>query len=318
MTALWISLGIIGGIIVLVLLGAFISFMMAFYSPKRKKLSDDEFDLPFGDNYEPYYDDMKKLMKEYREMEREEGVKVSIRSRDGLTLYGTYFGGIENAPVEIMLHGYRGTPERDMCGGVRRAREIGHNALLIEQRACGDSDGRVITFGIKERFDCLDWVNFVIEKFGSEVKIILTGISMGAATVIMATGEGLPKNVVGVLADCGYTSPSEIIKKVVKNMKLPVCIFYPLLKLGARIFGGFNLEETSPLEAIKKCSVPIMIIHGEADKFVPCEMSKRLYEACPSKKILLTVPSAGHGLSFLINPELYFEKLDKFTALMGV
>jgi fermentation-respiration switch protein FrsA (DUF1100 family) len=318
MTALWISLGIIGGIIALVLLGAFISFMMAFYSPKSKKLAEDEFDLPFGDNYEPYYDDMKKLMKEYREMKSEEGESVSIRSRDGLTLRGTFFGGIENGPVEIMLHGYRGTPERDMCGGVRRAREIGHNALLIDQRACGDSDGKVITFGIKERFDCLDWVNFVIEKFGSDVKIILTGISMGAATVIMAAGEGLPKNVVGVLADCGYTSPSEIIKKVVKKMKLPVCIFYPLLKIGARIFGKFNLEETSSLEKVKKCSVPLMLVHGEADKFVPCEMSKRLYEACTSPKILLTIPNAGHGLSFLINPELYFEKLEKFTELIGV
>ncbi len=310
MVALWIILGVIGGLLFLSLLASLISFRMAFYSPKRKK--SDEFDLPFGDNYAPYRDEMIALMRQYREMR---GERVCIKSRDGLNLCGTYFGGLDGAPLEIMIHGYRGTPERDMCGGVQRAREIGHNALLIEQRASGESDGSVITFGIKERYDCLDWINFAIHRFGADTKIILTGISMGAATVMMVAGEDLPKNVVGIIADSGYASPREIIKRVIKRMKLPVSIFYPLLKMGARLFGGFNLEESSPIEQIKKCKIPVLFVHGEADGFVPCEMSKTLYEACSSQKLLLTIPNAGHGLGFLIEPERYLKALDDFMRL---
>ena len=252
MIALWISLGVLGAGLLFVIIAMLVSFFMAFYSPKRKQKKEGEFDMPFGDNYEPYLGEMKRLMAQFREMK---GEKVSIVSRDGLTLYGTYYGGLEGAPLEIMFHGYRGTPERDMCGGVHRAKEVGHNALLIEQRASGESEGKVITFGIKERFDCLDWVDYAVKRFGKETKIILTGISMGASTVIMASGEKLPDSVVGVIADCGYSSPKEIIKRVIKRMRMPVCIFYPLLRLGARAFGGFNLEECSPVEQIKKCKI---------------------------------------------------------------
>ena len=135
---------------------------------------------------------------------------------------------------------------------------------------------------------------------------------MGAATVMMASGEKLPKNVISILVDCGYTSPKEIICKVVDDMKLPTKLLYPFIKFGARIYGGFDLEEASPIEAMKKCSLPIVFVHGDADAFVPYDMSVRLCEACASeKKILVTVKDAGHGLAYPKDPEGYVNQLNQ-------
>ena len=146
-------------------------------------------------------------------------------------------------------------------------------------------------------------------------KIILTGVSMGAATVMMASAEELPKNVVSVLADCGYSSAKEIILKVIKEMKLPAGLLYPFVKLGARIYGGFDLEETSPMEAIQKTKLPIILIHGDDDAFVPHYMSEKLYEACGAKyKKFVTIEGAGHGLAFPQNEEKYLGALRDFEA----
>ena len=137
---------------------------------------------------------------------------------------------------------------------------------------------------------------------------------MGAATVLMAAGEPLPKNVIGVLADCGYNSPKDIIKKVIKQIGLPPCIGYFFVKLGARIYGHFDLEETSPEEALKKCTLPVIFIHGESDDFVPCEMSQKNYDACRSKKKIVTIKDAGHGLSYPVSPEQYLSELKEFFS----
>ena len=142
---------------------------------------------------------------------------------------------------------------------------------------------------------------------------MITGISMGAATVMMALGEDLPKNVVCALADCGYTSPKEIIKKVLRDLHLPSAVFYPLIKLGARIFGRFNLEEYSSLEGVRASKIPVIFIHGDDDAFVPCEMSERLHGACASEhKRLVFISGAGHGLAFPKDKEGYCDALREF------
>lgn len=297
------------GLALIVLITSFICFLMVFYSARRKVLGEDEYEIPEGDIYEVYREDMVAWTKSIRSMPHED---VEIKSYDGLTLKGQYFEYDADAPLEILFHGYRGNAERDLCGAVERAFAVRRNALIVNHRAAGPSDGRVITFGIKERRDCLAWIDYAIAKFGPEVKIVITGISMGAATVMMAAGEDLPKNVISVLADCGYTSPKEIICKVVKDMKLPVKVFYPFIKLGARIFGRFDLEETSPIEAMSRCSVPIVFVHGDADAFVPYDMSVRLCEACASeKKTLITINGAGHGLAYPKDPKGYVDQLNK-------
>ena len=100
--------------------------------------------------------------------------------------------------------------------------------------------------------------------------------------------------------------------KVIRQMALPPKLSYPFVKLGARLFGGFDLEETSPQEALKKCKVPVIFYHGEADDFVPCQMSKINYDACVSRKMLVTIPGAGHGLSYPVEPDTYLTTLKEF------
>ena len=157
-----------------------------------------------------------------------------------------------------------------------------------------------------QSFDGLTWVNFLVNHFGPDVKIILTGISMGAATVMMTADKDLPPNVLGILADCGYSSPKAIICKVIRDMKL-----------GARIFGHFDLEEGSPEEALRNAKVPVIFYHGEADDFVPCDMSRSNYEVCASRKALITIPGAGHGLSYALDPEHYLQTLSDFFGPEG-
>ena len=315
MKLFWLFFGIAAGLATLILLLAYFCFYLVFYVPRRTPPNEEEYSIPPGKIYEPHRDTMVAWMKEARSLPHE---NVSIRSFDGLTLCGKYYECTPGAPIELMFHGYRGTAERDLCGGVQRCFALGRNALIVDQRASGRSEGNVITFGVKESRDCHSWVEFMISHFGSNVKIILTGISMGAATVLTAAGKPLPKNVIGVLADCGYTSAKDIIQKVMRQLKLPPRLLYPFVKLGARLYGHFDLEETSPIEAVKNCTVPIFFAHGETDDFVPCEMSRINYEACTAPKKLLTVPGAGHGLSYLIDGDGYLAALAEFSPEYGL
>lgn len=301
-------------IILLTLITSYICFRMAFWA-SRKETNTEEYPIPDGEIYEPYRDIMVNWMKATRKLHCEE---FNIISFDGLNLHARYYEYAPNAPVEIMFHGYRGSAERDLCGGVQRCFTLGRNVLLVDQRTSCGSEGNVISFGINESKDCLSWVDFAIQHFGPDVKLILTGISMGASTVIMAAGNPLPENVVGVLADCGFSSAKDIIKKVIRQMHLPANLLYPFVKLGAKIYGHFDLEENSPEEAIKNCKLPIMLLHGEADDFVPCEMSKRIYDACTSPKLLITVPDAGHGLVYLVDTERYLKAVSEFFTENGV
>lgn len=293
----------------LVRIVAYICYRMAFYVPDRSPEACEELQFPEGEIYDVFRDSMEKWAKETRAMPHED---MTVTAFDGLELWGKYYEYAPGAPVELMFHGYRGSAERDLSGGVQRCFKLGRSAVIVDQRCSGRSGGNVITFGINEHRDCLTWVEHLCGRFGPDVRIILTGISMGAATVMMAAGKPLPKNVVGVLADCGYSSPKEIIKKVIRQMGLPAELAYPFVKLGARLYGHFDLEETSPEEALKKCKVPVIFFHGENDDYVPCEMSRINYDACTSRKKLVTIPGAGHGLSYPIAPEQYLQELEDF------
>ena len=299
----------LAGLAAVVLLISYGCYRFAFYVPARKPVADDVIELPEGAVYEPYWAKMEYWIKEARKLPQE---SVEITSLDGLKLQGKFYEYAPGAPVEIMFHGYRGSAERDMSGGVHRCFKVGRSALVVEQRCSHGSEGNTITFGINEHRDCLKWVDFAIEHLGKDIKIVLTGISMGAATVMMAAGEKLPPNVVGILADCGYTSAKEIMFHVMRGMKLPPKLCYPFVKLGAKIFGHFDLDENSPIEAMKRCTLPVIFFHGEADDFVPCSMSRENFEACAARKHLVTIPGAGHGVSYAKDPQRYLQELRDF------
>ncbi len=306
----WIALGILAALAVLFFLICYICFRMAFYVTRRKDdYCEDKIEIPEGDIYELFREKIEKWSRETLNMPCEQ---FSITSFDGLTLYGKYYEYAPGAPIELMFHGYRGNAQRDLAGGVQRCFKLKRSALIVDQRTSGKSGGNVITFGINEHRDCLGWVDFMIKHFGEDVKIILCGISMGASTVLTAAGNKLPQNVIGVLADCGFSSAKDIIKKVIRQMGLPADLGYFFVKLGAKIYGHFDLEETSPQEALRKCTLPVIFFHGENDDYVPCEMSKINFDACTSRKMLVTIPNAGHGLCYPVAPEKYLKALEDF------
>ncbi len=298
-----------------VIITAFICYRMAFFVKKEDKIPKNEFDLPPGKIYEPYREQMVTWMKEVKQLPCN---TYTVTSFDGLTLHGKYYECRKGAPIELMFHGYRGSAQRDLCGGVQRCFALGRNVLIVDQRAAGRSGGQVISFGINESKDCLVWIDLLKREFGDQVKIMLTGISMGAATVMMAADQASPDNVVGILADCGYSSPKAIIKKVITQMGLPADLLFPFVKLGAKWFGKFDLNEHDPLRAVQNSKRPILFVHGDTDDYVPCEMSQQLYACCGSEKRLHIVHGAGHGLAYLKDQATYLKVLAEFSALCGI
>lgn len=240
--------------------------------------------------------------------------KVTITSHDGLQLQGRYYHYADGAPLEIMCHGYKGNAIRDFCGNWQVAKADGRNVLLIDQRCHGGSGGHTITFGILERKDVLNWIHWANDRFGT-VPVMLSGVSMGAATVLMVSGMDLPDNVKAVVADCPYDAPSNIIKKVLgQDMGMPVGIVYPLIRFGGMVYGRFNLNAFSPLEAVRKTRLPILLIHGDDDRFVPYPMSENIHAAAPEKITFHTVPGAGHALNYVTDPATYEAVLREFTG----
>lgn len=286
----------------IILLISYLSYRKAFYSsPKRRKTPQL---LPNSPQYAKANRVIKDLMAEMEEVPFEQ---VYITTFDGLRLAARYYHLSDSAPLQIQFHGYRSTAVRDFSGGFSFARKMGRNLLVVDQRAGGKSEGKTICFGIKEKYDCLAWIQYAIDRFG-DIPIMLTGISMGAATVLMASELDLPENVKCIVADCPYSSPEEIIALQCKEMGIPPKLGMPFVKLGARIFGNLKLSGESAEKAVRNTKVPILLVHGEADDFVPCEMSKRIYAANPEMITFEIFPDTAHGISFINDTERY-EKL---------
>ena len=303
---MYIFIGVLVSVIITILLGAYIAFRMAFLFKKGKS-----YELYHG--LEGELDEMGK--KKRALIERLETIPyedVYTESYDGLSLHARYYHVFDSAPLAIQCHGYKSMAGRDFSGGAYECITRGHNVLLVDERAHGESSGKVITFGAKERYDVKSWINYSLSRFGEDVKIMLYGISMGAATVLMASELKLPPNVYGIVADCPYSSTREIIKKVIReDMRLPHALVYPLVRLGALIFGGFDPNYPSPLEAVKNTDIPILLIHGEGDDFVPSKMSDQISENGKTVTYL-KVKDATHGLSYLYDYTAYIGALDKF------
>ena len=285
------------------------AYKVAFYAPKEHRASADE---PMsGSQYEAVADHIARISGIMQRIPFEE---IVISADDGTKLYGRYYHWKDNAPIEILFHGYRSHPYRDCSGGHALARKMGFNILVVDQRAHGSSESATITFGIKERLDCLAWIAHLNRRFGSENPIILSGLSMGAATVLMASGLDLPDNVACIMADSPYSSPVAIIQKVCKDDGYPVTLCTPFLYLGARIFGNFRLGSCTAKEAVRESQVPILLIHGEDDRFVPCDMSLEIAANCVSPVEVATFPGAGHGLSYMTDPLRYEKTVADFLC----
>ena len=294
-------------VILFILLICFICYYIVFFSPHRG--AGDHHALPAGVQYEKHKERMLGYIDDFLKLDCE---KLEILSYDGKILRGRYYHVDDDAGVDICFHGYRGTGIRDFCGGSRIAMGMGRNVILVDQRAHGESKGHSICFGIKERYDCLSWINYAMCRFGDDVDINIYGVSMGASTVLMASGLELPDNVKHIVADSPYTSAGDIIKKVCADLKLPVFLVYPFIYLGALIFAGVKLDSCDCVSAVKKARIPILLIHGEEDRFVPCEMSETIRKANPKLIHRVTFPNAAHGISYIEDKERYEQLINQF------
>lgn len=288
-------------------------YAVAFRAPNRTQNND--YSVVKTKKIAPVYDRVLSLIDDLLRVPYE---PVYIESHDGCRLRGRLYDAPEGAPIAICVHGWRGTPMRDFSGGAKMLLDAGFRVLLIEQRSQGWSEGRCITFGAKERLDVQRWAQWAAKQFGPESRIMLFGISMGAASVLLASALELPEQVRGIVADCPFSNGRDILIRTATKAGVPRLLAGRLADLSARLWGGFDLRETDVREAVKHTKIPVLLIHGEDDDFVPPEMSAEIlsYNALLMERH--TFPGASHGISFVIDPERYKNLVMDFAEQIGV
>lgn len=233
------------------------------------------------------------------------------KSFDDLTLAGRYYDNNSTCTV-FLFHGYRSNATHDFSCAVEMYYDMGFNVFMPDQRAHGKSEGKLITFGVKESYDVVTWTEYINREF-SPKQLIITGISMGATTVLLSLNHNLPQNVMGVIADCGFTSPEEIIVKVGKDAyKVNATFFIPFLDCACKLIGGFSIRNQSTIDAVKNTELPILFIHGKKDNFVPFEMSLAAFSNCKENCRIFLSNDAGHGLSFLTDTDSVLKEIKSF------
>ena len=240
---------------------------------------------------------------------------VYITSFDGLKLHGTLIRNGDSKKLIIQAHGFRSTPKGSFSGSLPYFYGQGLNILLIDLRAHAKSEGTYITYGVHERLDLRDWVYFAMETLGTDIDIVLDGISMGATTVLMASALDLPENVRGLIADSGFTSPYDIFVEVLEHTfhAKPFPILH-ICSLMAEYKANFDFKGASTLDAMAENEIPVLFIHGEEDDFVPIEMSEANFEACKGEKYFVRIPGAKHGCGYLLDRETCERAMTDFFA----
>lgn len=258
----------------------------------------------------PEVSDAIKAIETAAELETE---TVKIKSSDGLTLTGHVYPAENAKRILIAMHGWRSNWSIDFGASYEFYHNAGCTIIFPDQRSTGESEGDYIGFGVLERHDCLDWINYAVERFGTDKPIYLAGVSMGATTVLMTLGFSLPDCIHGVIADCGFISPHTIWSHVMNNnLRVSDRLAYPIVNLICNKKARFDGDEYSTLEALKNNEIPVLFIHGGDDKFVPIRMTFDNYEACTADKDLLVVPSAAHGMSCIVDKHAYEQAVTNF------
>lgn len=242
-------------------------------------------------------------------------IKFSITSSDNLNLVAHYYECEDAERLVIALHGWRSSWNYDFNGQYEFLHQQKCSILFTEARAHGESQGRYMYYGKKEYDDLKRWILFVRKNISPKLPIYLYGMSAGAAAAIMVSPELEGLGVYGIIADSASTSARGAGKMTIKNIHLSPLIFYSQVRLDCYIRLGIDDNEYTPLEAIKKCQVPILLICGTKDRLAPEFMSEKLYNNCPSKKKKIVFENAGHMKSYYTDTEKYQKALlDFFNA----
>lgn len=240
---------------------------------------------------------------------------IYINSYDNLKLHATWFPHRNSKKIVICFHGYTSQGLSDYIGLSDYYMRHGYSMLLIDERAHGQSEGTYIGFGCLDRKDALKWIDWVIKTCGEDSKILLHGTSMGAATVLMTSGLNLPRQVRGIISDCGFTSAKAVFTHVLRSMyHLPA---FPMIQIADTINrhkAGYGLDECNAAREVRRATIPILFIHGSADTFVPCQMCETIYKNCAAPKQKLIVEGAAHAESYYKDTKAYEKALDEFIG----
>ena len=302
---LYIFLPIVGGLLILFFIALIITYHIVFYSP-HKGQNDEKRAEPSLD-YQGLRPKSLELVTKMTSLPYED---IYMVSRDKLRLHGYFYKNEKSNHYVIMFNGYRGTARRDMSGGALESIALGKNVLLVDQRAHGKSEGHAITFGRKEQYDVVEWINFAREKWGKSIKITIAGISMGGATVLMASDKIDPE--INIVADCPYSVEKDVIKHSMKKLKVPPFIFWPLAYLSSLLFSHASIKDDAR-EYVSKSKCKILIIHGTGDTIVPYEMSERVLAGNEDHVQYEKFEGAEHALSYMREPERYRQIIKKFV-----
>ena len=280
-----------GGLLLIFLVTLYFIYRYIFHSPRKGQNND--FRIEPGMDYQGTLEHLHELIAKVVALPYED---LWIKSYDGLKLHGYFYRNDKSNKFMLMFNGYRGTPRSNFSGSTLDAIEMGFNVILCDQRAHNLSEGHTITFGRKEQYDVVSWINFVWEKWGNSVKIVIAGISMGAATVLLASDKIDPE--IKVIADCPYSSQKDVISSMMKKMKFPPKVFWPLAYLSCIIFGHAKLKDDALIN-VSNSKSKIVIIHGNKDSIVPYKMSDRVYLANKDHVQYELFDGVNHDLSYL-------------------
>lgn len=258
----------------------------------------------------PTYDICRDKIIEYREKIKELNFEeIKIKSFDDLSLYGRLYKCDKSKDLIILLHGAHTIPENNF-GYFIHSMHDKYNLLLVRMRSHGESEGKHLTYGIKEKEDVISWLDY----FGNSYEnYYLYGISMGAASIGFAC-ENLSEreNVKGLIFDCGFTNIKAVMDFLVVSLHLPEPLFVPGVKLIHKMNFGFNMDSDSVVNHIKNNKIPCLFLEGGKDDVVPPDLLMKSYDACTSYKELYLVPDAGHATALIVGGENILEKVISF------
>lgn len=328
---MWMIICIIVAVILLGWIGiGYVGFKTAICRGHELDINDRE--ALKGTAWDQYYDEIQEGIVWISQQEAED---IYIQSEDGLKLHARLMDQSGAKGTVLMFHGYRTHPEVDFSASSHVYYECGNRIVHIDQRAAGESEGKYIGFGVLESRDCCLWAQYIANRFGTDQKIILAGLSMGASTVLMATAHHedrrvrincspeepmevsmtLPKNVTGIVADSAFSSPYDIIKKRIrttyhcKGRLLTIAI-----GIWSRMLAHYSLKELSVPDVMKHNTIPVLLVHGTEDSNVPVEMTVKIAENCQAPKQVLLVKGAEHGTGYLVDNEAYKKALQEFCS----
>ena len=328
---MWMIICIIVAVILLGWIGiGYVGFKTAICRGHELDINDRE--ALKGTAWDQYYDEIQEGIVWISQQEAED---IYIQSEDGLKLHARLMDQSGAKGTVLMFHGYRTHPEVDFSASSYVYYECGNRIVHIDQRAAGESEGKYIGFGVLESRDCCLWAQYIANRFGTDQKIILAGLSMGASTVLMATAHHedrrvrincspeepmevsmtLPKNVTGIVADSAFSSPYDIIKKRIRttyhcNGRLLTIA----IGIWSRMLAHYSLKELSVPDVMKHNTSPVLLVHGTEDSNVPVEMTVKIAENCQAPKQVLLVKGAEHGTGYLVDNEAYKKALQEFCS----